>query len=59
MMTDKVCPVLTTSTDFEYCKEQDCAWWNAEYGQCAVATIALIAGLWAAPSRLWDRDEKK
>lgn len=38
------CP-LTFSTPIEdYCKEDICAWWDAEYKKCSVALPGYLAG---------------
>ena len=37
----KICPLLTTSSSFAFCEDEHCAWWNIDFGMCALAAVAL------------------
>ena len=38
-----ICPMMSFKkpyVDEINCKEEECAWWNKNYGKCAIATLA-------------------
>lgn len=35
----KLCPMGFCTSDIRQCVEENCAWWNAAYVECAVLTI--------------------
>ena len=38
-----ICPIISFQKDYigeNECKEENCAWWNKNYGKCAIATLA-------------------
>jgi len=41
MVKKKLCPMKQDEGDKTYiCCEDDCAWWNNDFGQCAIAAMA-------------------
>jgi len=38
---EKICPLLTmTSNSFIFCSDK-CAWWNIDFGMCSISAVAL------------------
>lgn len=42
--SDKICPLSFANEfdQFEMCKREHCAWWNDDFGACAVGALARV-----------------